>query len=72
MSWVMSDTGPSTKTPDGSFYPTLIRKELLDGLSPDSPAPHAYNIEFIFDTDIRCAITIYYFCTEEITQNGVM
>lgn len=29
------------------------------------------NIEFTFDCDVRCAITIYYFCTEEITNNGV-
>ena len=26
-----------------------------------------YNIQFTFDADVRCAITIYYFCTEEIT-----
>lgn len=30
-----------------------------------------YNIEFTFDTDVRCAITIHYFCSEEITSNGV-
>lgn len=32
----------------------------------------SYNIEFTFDSDVRCGITIYYFCTEEITANGVM
>ena len=26
-----------------------------------------YNLQFTFDADVRCAITIYYFCTEEIT-----
>ena len=26
-----------------------------------------YNIQFTFDADVKCAITIYYFCTEEIT-----
>jgi hypothetical protein len=30
-----------------------------------------YNISFTFDSDVRCAITIFYFCTEEITANGV-
>jgi hypothetical protein len=30
-----------------------------------------FNIEFTFDCDVRCAITIYYFCTEEFTPNGV-
>lgn len=31
-----------------------------------------FNIEFTFDCDVRCAITVYYFCTEEITSNCVM
>lgn len=30
-----------------------------------------FNIEFTFDCDVRCGITIYYFCTEEYTSNGV-
>ncbi|XP_076661261.1 mahogunin ring finger 1 isoform X1 [Halictus rubicundus] len=30
-----------------------------------------YNIEFTFDCDVRCAITLYYFCTEEVTTKGV-
>ncbi|XP_032513495.2 E3 ubiquitin-protein ligase MGRN1 [Danaus plexippus] len=31
-----------------------------------------YNIEFTFDCDVRCAITIFYFCTEEVTPTGVV
>ncbi|XP_055628136.1 E3 ubiquitin-protein ligase MGRN1 [Toxorhynchites rutilus septentrionalis] len=31
----------------------------------------AYNIEFVFDADARCAITIYYFCIEDIGSAGV-
>lgn len=31
-----------------------------------------YNIEFSFDSDVRCGISIYYFCTEEVTPNGVV
>ncbi|GBP66593.1 E3 ubiquitin ligase RNF157 [Eumeta japonica] len=31
-----------------------------------------YNIEFTFDCDVRCAITVYYFCTEEVTPSGVV
>ena len=27
-----------------------------------------YNVEFTFDSDVKCAITIYYFATEEITN----
>lgn len=30
-----------------------------------------FNLEFTFDCDVRCAITVYYFCTEEFTSNGV-
>lgn len=30
-----------------------------------------YHVEFVFDSDVRCAITIYYFCMEEMTANGV-
>ncbi|XP_056633751.1 E3 ubiquitin-protein ligase MGRN1 isoform X1 [Diorhabda sublineata] len=31
----------------------------------------SFNIEFTFDCDVRCAITIYYFCTEDFSPNGV-
>ncbi|XP_072378518.1 E3 ubiquitin-protein ligase MGRN1 [Diabrotica undecimpunctata] len=31
----------------------------------------SFNIEFTFDCDVRCAITVYYFCTEDFTPNGV-
>ncbi|RVE54974.1 hypothetical protein evm_000341 [Chilo suppressalis] len=31
-----------------------------------------YNIEFTFDCDARCAITVFYFCTEEVTPAGVV
>lgn len=30
-----------------------------------------FNIEFIFDSDCHCAITVYYFCTEEVSSSGV-
>lgn len=31
-----------------------------------------FNIEFTFDCDSRCCITIYYFCSEEFTSAGVV
>lgn len=31
----------------------------------------SFNIEFTFDCDVRCTITVHYFCTEEFTSNGV-
>lgn len=30
-----------------------------------------FNIEFTFDCDVRCAITIYYLCIEEMSSTGV-
>lgn len=30
-----------------------------------------YNIEFVFDADARCAITVYHFCIEDIGASGV-
>lgn len=30
-----------------------------------------FNVEFTFDCDVRCAITIYYFCSEELSATGV-
>lgn len=30
-----------------------------------------FNIEFTFDCDVRCAITIYYFCSEDYSSTGV-
>ncbi|XP_031634588.1 probable E3 ubiquitin-protein ligase MGRN1 [Contarinia nasturtii] len=32
---------------------------------------HSYNIEFVFDADAKCAIQIFYFCTEEVTATGL-
>ena len=37
-------------------------------VEPPTPPPTQYNIEFTFDTDVRCAITVYYFATEEISN----
>ncbi|KAL0272083.1 UNVERIFIED_CONTAM: hypothetical protein PYX00_005192 [Menopon gallinae] len=31
-----------------------------------------FNIEFTFDSDVKCSITLYYFCTEEITNTGLV
>ncbi|XP_062139332.1 E3 ubiquitin-protein ligase MGRN1 [Drosophila sulfurigaster albostrigata] len=36
-----------------------------------SPSSSCYNIEFTFDSDAKCAITIHYFCTEDVSLSGV-
>ena len=39
---------------------------------PDSRSKEIhYNIEFTFDCDVKCAVTIYYFATEEVSSAGV-
>ncbi|XP_052071331.1 probable E3 ubiquitin-protein ligase MGRN1 [Mytilus californianus] len=35
----------------------------------DQKTTNKYNVEFVFDSDVKCAITIYYFATEEF-NNG--
>lgn len=30
-----------------------------------------YTVEFLFDTDVSCSITIYFGCTEEVLPRGV-
>jgi hypothetical protein len=30
-----------------------------------------YNIEFVFDSDMKCSIKLFYFSTEEITSNSI-
>lgn len=50
--------------------PEAVDQERSENVPPH-PVTTSYNIDFIFDSDVRCGITIYYFCTEEITANGV-
>ncbi|XP_069180631.1 probable E3 ubiquitin-protein ligase MGRN1 isoform X4 [Procambarus clarkii] len=38
----------------------------------DTTAVSRFNIEFTFDCDVRCAITIMYFCSEDITTSGMI
>lgn len=47
-----------------------IRKESVKFVKTDAEEK-SYNIEFVFDADMKCAIKIYYFCTEEITTNNI-
>ncbi|KAH8392976.1 hypothetical protein KR200_007203 [Drosophila serrata] len=43
----------------------------VDLTPPPPPPPSTYNIEFTFDSDAKCAITIYYFCSEDVSPSGV-
>jgi len=41
---------------------------VTDDGSTAEPSSSRYNIEFTFDCDVKCAITIYYFAMEEIVN----
>ncbi|KAG5337432.1 RN157 ligase, partial [Acromyrmex charruanus] len=55
------------QTSTSSHYHTVKHYEDSD----IDKKPNRFNIEFVFDCDVRCAITIYYFCTEEVSTKGV-
>lgn len=64
---------PQTKDPIRPLKSLVnIRKESVRFVRVNGSDKSSYSIEFTFDTDVRCSITIYYFCTEEITSNGVL
>lgn len=37
----------------------------------DNSSNKVYNIEFYFDAEVDCSIRIFYFCTRELTSNGI-
>jgi hypothetical protein len=43
----------------------------LKNIEPEEVIDKGVNIEFVFDADCRCAITVYYLCQEEVTPAGV-
>lgn len=43
-----------------------------DDTATAPPVKSRYHIEFTFDSDVQCAITIYYLATEEITNGNIM
>lgn len=49
---------------DGNVLCNLADSEIV-------PTNSCYNIEFTFDSDAKCAITVYYFCTENVSPSGV-
>ena len=61
-----ASTPPSTKASEqGEVEPKV------EEVVPPKKA-YKYNLEFTFDTDVRCAITIMYFATEEISNGQIM
>lgn len=46
-----------------------VRKESVKFVK--SETGKGYNIEFVFDSDLKCFIKIYYFATEEITNSSI-
>ncbi|XP_046399678.1 E3 ubiquitin ligase Rnf157 isoform X2 [Ischnura elegans] len=51
----------------------LVEDGVTPTMQPDMGKPlDRFGIEFTFDCDTRCAITIHYLCTEDITSGGVV
>ncbi|ALC49800.1 CG9941 [Drosophila busckii] len=45
---------------------------MTGGVDIDAVPPTCcYNVEFTFDSDAKCAITVYYFCSEDVSPSGV-
>lgn len=42
-----------------------------DESDESDPSSTKYNIEFTFDSDSKCAITIYYFATEDVNNGQI-
>ena len=77
------NSNSSSSGPSGQPATTVVEMTSLKPSSPESNVPpaaavnlqhqnHHYNIEFLFDADVKTAITIYYFATEEMTPKGVI
>lgn len=49
---------------------TISNSRSSDSYS-NSSSQSIYNIEFKFDTEVNCSITIYYFCSRETTEYGL-
>ena len=47
-------------------------KETTQTESEPIKESNRYNLEFIFDADVKCCITIHYLCTEDMTPNGII
>lgn len=57
-----ADRKVSTEGEEGNQTEEPVEEEVV----------HRYNVEFTFDADAKCAITIYYFATEEIAGGQIM
>ena len=65
----MKKLTPPSSTP-ATNHDTPKTTENNNNPQVDKPIVHqSFNIEFTFDTDVKCAITIYYFATEEYLEN---
>jgi hypothetical protein len=74
----ITTTNPSSPAHDTTVEdtPAADTHSVTSHQSTDLPPPEPVkvdeqskcNIEFSFDTDVKCAITIYYFATEEISN----
>ncbi|CAG2163643.1 unnamed protein product [Oppiella nova] len=63
--------GVSTGVPTGEEVVDATSGEPT--LTSESPKePIVYSVEFAFDADVKCAITVHYLCSEQMTPNGLI
>lgn len=70
-------SAPQTNEPTKTLRALVnIRKESVRFIrttiaSADGTEELAYTVEFVFDSDVSCSITIYFGCAEEVMNRGV-
>lgn len=57
-------------SPDNGIDVTDIDNNVADNTTTTT-TNNNYTIEFIFDSDVDCSITIYFLCKEDITSQGI-
>lgn len=62
----VSPAPPSKKQDKGK------NSQTTESNSKDPAEKFYYNIEFTFDSDVACCVSIYYFCVEEVTPTAVI
>jgi hypothetical protein len=62
---------PPAPPQQSPLQPPPLLEDSPETLPPVKKPITDYTIEFVFDCDCKCEITIMYFCVEEVNGNGV-
>lgn len=69
-------SAPQTNEPTKTLRALInVRKESVRFLrttgASDRGEEPTYTVEFVFDSDVSCSVTIYFGCAEEVMARGV-